>query len=397
MPGGYVPGGSSPAVGTAIKNANASAPKPAPKPAAKPAAKPTPVKKAPPVNPIDQAVNRLGTPLTDAQIRANAQDELAPLIKQITDSIGQQAQSGTQAIGGYTSELAHQLGGFQQNAANIYGGAQQSQAASDAALSAKLQGEGGAQAQQLGSQLASINAPGATNAAVGQATQDATGAGNALYATGSASLANLIASGAAEQSYASKLPGIADLSGIQQSGQLRSQLAKSLADQTGTLEAKVPDIVSGLQSDRQTLRGNRETLRENLQNAQASNAAKQQALKQERQALGLPDATLSRAYGYAVDKNGNPIGGQTTPLPGYHVGANGRVVKDVKPTKPTKGAKSATGQKPSVTLSERYGYIVDSYGHPILDAHGHKQKLPASKKKTGTSSPFDVTPTTPGG
>lgn len=389
---GYVPGGSSAAVGTAIKNASAK-PKPAPKPASKPA-KPTPVKKAPPLTQqqyINQSVNRLGQPLTDAQIQASAQNTLAPLIKQITDSIGQQAQSGSQAIGGYTSELAHQLGGFQQNAANIYGGAQQSQAASDAALSAKLSGEGGAQAQQLGSQLASINAPGATNAAVTDATQTASGAGNALYATGSASLANLIASGAAEQSYASKLPGIADLSGIQQAGQLRSVLAKSLADQTGALQGKVPDIVAGLQGDRQTLRGNREQLRQNLRAAYASEATKQQALKQERQALNLPDASLSRAYGYAVDKNGNPIGGQATPLPGYHVGAGGNIVKDVKPTKPRKGAKGSTGQKPSVTLSERYGYIVDSYGHPILDAKGHKQKLPAVKKKA-SSSPFDVSP-----
>lgn len=247
---------------------------------------------------INQAVARLGAPLTDAQIQANAQGQLSPLIQALTDSISRQAAAGTAAIGGYTSELAKHLAPFQQNAANIYSGAEQSQAASDAALSAKLQGGGAQQAQDLGARLASINAPGATNAAVEGATQTGTGAGNALYATGSASLANLIASGAAEQSYAGKLPGLAGLQGGQQVGGLQAQLAGKLADQTGTLQAKVPDIVQGLQSQRSSLLGNRETLRQQLEGFFSDRGFKQQALAQEKAVLAGNTAKAQQSADY---------------------------------------------------------------------------------------------------
>lgn len=272
--------------------------KPGKAPASKPAAakpKAAPVKRVTdpytdPQSYIAKAVAGLGTPLTDAQIQTNAQSQLAPLIKALQDSIKAQATSGTAAIGGYTSNLAQHLAGFQQNAQNIYGGAEASQAASDAALSQKLAGEGGQQAQDLGAKLAGINAPGAVNQAVQGATQTAGGAGNALYATGGASLANLIASGAAEQSYASKLPGIAGLAGAQQVGNLQGELAKSLADQTGTLQGKVPDIVNSLEGQRSDLLGKRATLTQDLQGFFSDRGYKQQALDQEAKALGQKTA-----------------------------------------------------------------------------------------------------------
>src|SRR5439155_10445886 len=161
---------------------------------AKPAPGKTPVGAKPPKAPVKRpadpyanpkayiakAVAGLGTPMADAQIQSNAQAQLAPLIKALQDSISSQATSGTNAIQGYTSNLAQHLAGFQQNAQNIYGGAEASQAASDAALSQKLSGEGGKQAQDLGAKLASINAPGAVNQAVSAATGEAARAGNAL-------------------------------------------------------------------------------------------------------------------------------------------------------------------------------------------------------------------------
>lgn len=326
---------------------------------------------------IAKAVAGLGTPMTDAQIQSNAQAQLAPLIKALQDSIGAQSQSGMNAINGYTSNLAQHLAGFQQNAQNIYGGAEQSQAASDAALSQKLSGEGGQQAQDLGAKLASINAPGAVNQAVQGATGEAAGAGNALYATGGASLANLIASGAAEQSYASKLPGIAGLAGAQQVGNLQGELAKNLADQTGQLQGKVPDIVNSLEGQRTDLQGKRATLTQDLNQFFSDRGLKKKALAQERRALHLPDSSLSGKVGVVVDKRGNPVlkGGKPQLLPGYHVNAKGSVVKDAKP------AGAAKPRTVDTSLSKSFGFLVDKSGNPILK-NGQRQTLP----KTSTTS-----------
>lgn len=359
-----------------------------------PVAKSTPTKKPavkavdPYANPqqyINRAVARLGLPLTDAQIQTNAQGQLSPLIQQLTDSLNRQAQSGTAAIGGYTSDLAKALGGYQQNAQNIYSGAQQSQAASDNALTAKLAGEGGQQAQDLGARLASINAPGATNAAVGAATQNAIGSGNALYATGSASLANLIASGAAEQSYAGKLPGLAGLAGEQQLGGLQHSIASSLADKTAGIEAQAPGIVSGLQTQRSDLLGKKETLRGDLNTFFSTRDNQKAALAQERAALGLPDPSLSGKVGVVVDKTGKPVpgaDGKPQVLPGYHNTPSGGVAKDVKP------AKAPGPAKVNTTLSKANGYLTDGSGNAILKG-GKKQPYnaggPATKPISATT------------
>lgn len=240
---------------------------------------------------IDQAVGRLGTPQTDAQIQASAQGQLSPIIAALTAQLQRQQEAGGAAIQGYTNSLAQSLAPFAQSAGNIYSGAEQAQAALDAALAQRLSGGGSDQAQQLGARLASINAPGATNAAVEGATNTAAGAGNASYARGSASLADLIARGAAAQNYAAAQPGIARLSGLQQLGQLTSSLQGKYADQVGQLQAKIPDIVNNLQSQRSDLLGRQETLRQTLidrQNTQDYRKQQQAATSAYRKAtLGL--------------------------------------------------------------------------------------------------------------
>jgi hypothetical protein len=300
--------------------------------------------------------------LTDAQIQTSAQGQLSPLIQQLTDSLNRQAQAGGQAITGYTSQLAQQLAPFQQSAANIYGGAQQSQAASDAALSQKLSGEGGQQAQDLGARLASINAPGAVNAAVGQGMSDATGSGNALYATGSASLANLIASGAAEQSYAAKQPGLAGLAGEQQIGGLQSSIANSLASGTDKINAQAPGIVSGLQSDRSALLGRKEALRGDLASFFDTRAAKQQALAQERQAFGLKAATAQTS---AQQKQ------QALQISQQNANTSAsRAAKANAPTPP----------KVNTTQSAANGYLTDGSGNAIKKNGKNQPYTPAPSK-----------------
>lgn len=236
---------------------------------------------------INRSVSRLGTPQTDEQIQSSAMGMLNPLVQQIRGQIQGQAEAGTQAIGGYTSNLAKALSGYQQSAAQIYGGAQQSQAASDAALASRLSGGGEQMAADLSGKLASINAPSAVGQTTAAIQQTGTGSGNALYANGSAALADLIARGAAEQSYAAKLPGLAGLAGAQQTGQLQGKLQTSLADQLAQVQTQVPGIVQNMQGQRSDLLNRQETLRATLASDAASAAAKQTALKQEREAFGL--------------------------------------------------------------------------------------------------------------
>jgi hypothetical protein len=61
---------------------------------------------------INQALGQLGTPLTDEQIQAKAQSYLSPLVQSLMDTLGRQAQSGTEAIRGYTSSLADAMRGY---------------------------------------------------------------------------------------------------------------------------------------------------------------------------------------------------------------------------------------------------------------------------------------------
>jgi hypothetical protein len=288
--------------------------------------------------------------------------------------------------------LAHQLGGYAQSAHDVYSGAEQSQAASDAALSQRLSGGGAQQAQDLGSRLASINAPGAVNSAVGDATQNATGSGNALYATGSASLANLIAAGAAEQSYAGRLPGIADLSGIQQAGSLQGSLASQLADKTATLQGQVPGIVSGLQTQRSTLLANKEKLRGDLSSFFDTRAKQKQALAQERQALGLKKTTAKTSAqqkdAAAAEKKRSDLAKEANNTAKLNLAAKNAAAK--------RAAGDTKAKQPSASLSHVYGYVVDANGDPILDANGKRIPIAkTSKSKTTKSSPFDVTPTVP--
>jgi hypothetical protein len=385
----YVPGGSSPAVGLAIKQAGARlAAKP---PAPKPPAAPRPSAGQLQQQAINKAVNALGIPPSDAQIQQTASNYLNPLVQALIQSTQQQSEAGLGQIRGYTDSLVQALQPFAANEGRIYGNAEAAQAASDAALSQRLSGGGADQAQQLASRLGSINAPAATAQAVQGATNAGVGAGNALYGHGSASLAQLIASGAASQDYAAKLPGIAGLSGLQQAGRFEGQLESDQAKSLSDIQSQIPGLVQNLTSQRQTLLNNRENLRQSIQTNLSNAAAKKQALAQEAAALAgknaAPDATLSRAYGYQVDALGRPIGGKITPLPGYTVnGAGTGVTKTAKPTKPPAAPKAHYYKG-----SDQREYVIDpKTGKSSLVPGQNPPKSSSPTKESATQQRWDA-------
>jgi hypothetical protein len=184
-------------------------------------------------------------PRSDADITAQAHGMLDPLVAQLAAQINARAAAGSEAIRGSTSQIAQDLGQYAGSAANIFGQAQQSQAASDAALAAKLQGGGQEQAAGLSSRLAGIGngSDPAVAAAAAAAAQTGTGASNALYGKGSASLSDLISQGAQAQQYAAKLPGLAEQGGLQTLGQFQGQLGGELASGTQDILNQLPGIV----------------------------------------------------------------------------------------------------------------------------------------------------------
>jgi hypothetical protein len=343
----------------------APAPKPSPKPSSRPTSKPSGGGGFNFQQYVNQALSQLGTPLTDEQIQARAQSYLSPLVQSLMASLGQEAQSGTQAIQGYTSSLANALKGYAGQAQQLYSGAEQSQAASDAALAQRLSGGGADQAQALASRLGSINAPGAVNEAVQAQTGIAQGAGNALYARGSASLADLIARGSAAQEYASKLPGIAGLAGAQQVGQLQGQIANKQAQGIAQLQQQIPGLVQQLETQQQSLRSQRATLQQNIVNAYQTQQARQQQLMLERAVAGDKSAQAwLRLHQQGAYENAQIAQGNARVQQG-----NARIQQGwarINQDQQKIGQAGAKASGPNASLSRVYGYVVDSYGNPIL-------------------------------
>ena len=279
-------------------------------------------------------------PLTDMQV---AQQQLDPVVKRVTDAINQRAQAAANAVRGYTGSLAQQLASTDY--ASPYRSAIPQQAAVDAALQQSLAGRGNELAQGLQSRLASIQEPGAVNPATANVAQIGVGAGNTELARGSAALSALLANQAAAGEYGAKQPGIAKFAGLQGLGRVQGQAVSDIASQTAPLYGKLPDIVSGIQTNR--ARRQQLALENKLAGKKATAAA-----------APRPDASLSRAYGYAVDQYGNPVGGAVTPLPGYQTGPNGTVVKTPKPPPALKPPKplSTSDRRAALKAADLYFY-----------------------------------------
>lgn len=190
-----------------------------------------------------------------SQAAGIAKAQLDPLVAALASSIGQQTTAGIGAIKGYTGQLAQSLGGEQQQAQGIWGAAQQAQAAQEAAFAQRLSSGGEQLAGELSQRLASVNAPAATGQMAANVAQTGAGAGNAAYGTGSAAMGQLISQGASAQDYASKLPGLAQLGGIQAVRDFGLNQQKTLADASQQLLAQQPGLqnqaLSYMQGQRQ--------------------------------------------------------------------------------------------------------------------------------------------------
>jgi hypothetical protein len=315
------------------------------------------VAKAPPVSAdpfapipdaqIQQIIGRytrgLPVPMTGPQIQTSAQGMIDPIIAAVTKDIQGQASTATGNISANAEALAKALGAIDYGAP--YKGAESDQAAVDAALQQSLSGGGSDLAAGLKAKLAAIDDP--TVAAAGDALASrGTALGTTQLARGSASLSDLIARAAASNEYGLRQPTIARESGLQLIGGVNQKATQSIADEAAKLEEQLPGIVTSLRGESQSASNNRASLAaklyESLTGQNLSRAVAEAGLGKAQNTLALdqsklnaqtaskPNAALSRAYGYAVDQYGQPVGGRVRTLPGYTTDAHGNVIKTGK-------------------------------------------------------------------
>lgn len=334
--------------------------------------------------------------LTEQQLAARAQGEVDPLIAAISARINARAQAGAGAISGYTKQLASDLGQYAPQAANIYGQAQQAQAGTDAALSQMLSGQGNDLAANLSAKLGAAGMPQTViDKTTGDAKTVGTGSAGALYGTGSAALSNLISQGASAQDYASKLPGIAGLGGLQSMRALEQQSQSQLADQSAQVEQQLPTILSSLRTGNQQAQADRATTANSIwdslmgrnERIATGNRSRADTLAANRQAradaLSLGTARNATTIAAANTRAAATIAEANQRNQTTIALADGRNRTAISLAKVKADQQAANDAKPNATLSKGLGYLVDSTGNYIPDKNGNPRVLPGFKVQNG--------------
>jgi len=182
-------------------------------------------------------------PLTDAELQARAsayvQSQIGPLIDEINRSISARSAQGTAAIQSLTGQLADLQGQYGPRIGGAYDTAAKSIGALETGLANRLSGAGQTVANQT---VGALQQAGQDTGGAANLANIGAGAANAGFAKGSASLAALAATKAAEQSYGAKLPGIAGMEGVQEGRNLQAQLNSELGTQLGGVRTQAADL-----------------------------------------------------------------------------------------------------------------------------------------------------------
>jgi hypothetical protein len=311
-----------------------------------------------------------GPTLTDPQIQSNAQAQIDPIIAAITSKIqGTAKESGAQ-IAANSAALAKALGGIDYAAP--YAGAQRDQAAVDAALQQSLNGGGVALAGDLKSRLGMIGDP-TVGAAADSVGARGTAIGTNELASGSTNLGSLIASAAAAKSYGQKMPGIAQLSGLQDIAGVGRDATSKVGDATTQIMQLLPQIVQSLRSERDTKQSNKASLAaqllETLMGQNVTKATASAGLYGDQQKIAastmpMPDSSLSNSVHHLVDQYGNPI-----------LDAAGNEI-------PT-GTQTKTGKKGlSATVLKQAGQDAENLFHGVTKTNAQGQSIVVSYSET---------------
>lgn len=193
----------------------------------------------PPVTPLRAAPT---IPPAYQQGGAIANSELSPLIASLTGGYTALSKSGAAAIKNATAQYAATMAGEAPALKDIYGTAETADAAGTSALADRLSGAGQASSDALAARLASINEPGVVNPVAASLAGAGAGAAGGVAGIGTSSLAQLIADSAHAQEYATKLPGIASASGVQNQTAFQSGVAGAESKALAPVLAKAPGL-----------------------------------------------------------------------------------------------------------------------------------------------------------
>jgi hypothetical protein len=161
------------------------------------------------------------------EIRGAVQAQTAPLIADITRRINASAANASRNIAGTSSALAESLRPLEGQIGGIYDRGISDLGGLDSRLNDRLAALG----KEMG--IGDVGA----------------GAAAASQGSGNAELAQMLAQKASGQSYAAKLPGLAQLQGAQNIGIMQAGKQKELADQIGGIRSQVPGLVQNLLSE----------------------------------------------------------------------------------------------------------------------------------------------------
>jgi hypothetical protein len=171
-----------------------------------------------------------------AQAQGLVNKALAPVLAQTNKQYDTETASQQAAIKQATDQYRSAVSGYAPQVAAAYQRAEGAQSSSDAALAGLLGGAGAQGATDLAAQLGQPagSAPAAALQAVGR------GAAAAGYGKGSADLDKLIASGASAAQYGARLPGLAALTGYQDTRRMIGEMGRNRAADLGKIRAEGP-------------------------------------------------------------------------------------------------------------------------------------------------------------
>jgi len=175
------------------------------------------------------------------QAVADVRAQTVPLARELTRQINAAAAAGAANITGVSNQLAATLGSQQGAQRDIYERARGNLGAVNTEQAQALGLASDQLTSGLAARLASAGAPPDLANSLAASLKGAQGAG---FARGSADVNQLTANQAGAESYAAKLPGLAQLAGLQGVSERRAQGQKDLATQLGALNAKVPGLIA---------------------------------------------------------------------------------------------------------------------------------------------------------
>lgn len=300
---------------------------------------------------------------------------------------------GVNRINQRGSAISAALQPFAGRAAANYAPIQAMQSSLGPALSGSLTGLGQSLGGDIGSALSGIQAPGAAVSQFGGGAAT-TGAqsGQAVGALSSADVQRLHGEATAEQIYAAALPHLAELAEAQERRAFMEDAQQQLAD-LAAMEAE--NAYARQQDQREWQRQmQQDRIERRRYQRETRYKTKQDRLERQRQAKLDRLATQAAKREYGLDLVGAQQAQERIDISkaNYNLAVRRQNESEEQFRQRERRmnqqfqarmrAAKAAGKKPNASLSAKYGYMVDSYGKPILTKKGKRIPVRSDNAKS---------------